>query len=202
MVLYSPDIVNSSSGCHKATISVLLVAELRKEKGERAIGGVTPGEEAYYAAVVQRVPVNPVPSYSDYSSDMVQLQRPPIQQQQPAQQQQPVPRPPAVPRSSSSRQPGLPGALAGGAEAGIMQEWSSPEVSSSNSRLMSTWLSGGFSSLVDCQGVPLVTTVCQCQPWYSPADWCTVTPDQLLATAQASTAKQGWDEGATSEFAH
>eukprot|EP00878_Enallax_costatus_P032010 GHUV01035097.1.p1 GENE.GHUV01035097.1~~GHUV01035097.1.p1 ORF type:complete len:285 (+),score=97.95 GHUV01035097.1:78-932(+) len=122
--------------CHKDNLLPSLVlllssAELRKERSERAIGGVTPGEDAYYAAATRVVQANPpAPAYSgnsDYSSqDVLQLQRPPIQQQQQSQQQ--ASRPQLAPSSSRGRQPGMPGALSGGAEAGIMQEWSSPEI--------------------------------------------------------------------------
>lgn len=109
-------------------VCCLQPAELRKERSERAVGGVNPGDEAYYAAAARGHVSAPAPSYnsSDYSSqDVLQLQRPVIQSQQPVQL---LPRPAAAPSSSRSRQPGMPGALAGGAEAGIMQEWSSPEV--------------------------------------------------------------------------
>lgn len=110
---------------------LLLFAELRKERSERAVGGVTPGEDAYYASAARGGQANlPAPGYSsnsDYSSqDVLHLQRQPIQQQQQPQQQ--APRPQLAPSSSRGRQPGMPGALSGGAEAGIMQEWSSPEV--------------------------------------------------------------------------
>lgn len=103
--------------------------ELRKERSERAAGGVNPGEEAYYAAAARGQVNAPAPSYNsnDYSSqDVLQLQRPAMLPQQPV---QPLARPTLAQSSSRGRQPGMPGALAGGAEAGIMQEWSSPEVS-------------------------------------------------------------------------
>jgi kinesin family protein 2/24 len=132
--------------CVSVVHYILLFAELRKEKSERAPGGVTPGDEMYHAAA-QRAAVNLPPpnpygsggSSSDLSShDVLALQRPPVlqphmqqpqqqqvQYQQYQQQQQRSAAPaPLLPRG---RQPGMPGGVAGGAEAGIMHEWSSPE---------------------------------------------------------------------------
>lgn len=82
-------------------------AELRKEKSERAPGGVTPGDELYHAAAQRaRVENPPAPSYSsnsDFSSqDMQALQRPVMQQPQRN-----------VSITRSSRQPGMPGGVAG-----------------------------------------------------------------------------------------
>lgn len=105
------------------------VTELRKERSERAVGGVNPGEESYYAAAARgQVNAPPMP-YSDYSSHEP-VQRPVVQQQPQPQQHalQPPPRASLGHSNSRGRQHGLPGAVAGGAEAGILQEWSSPEV--------------------------------------------------------------------------
>ncbi|WIA29491.1 hypothetical protein OEZ86_011992 [Tetradesmus obliquus] len=136
--------ISPTATCVEHTLNTLRYAdrvkELRKDKAERAPGGVTPGDEMYHAAA-QRAAVNLPPpnpygggSSSDLSShDVLALQRPPAlqppmqQQAQYQQYQQQQRSAAAAPLPPRSRQPGMPGGVAGGAEAGIMHEWSSPE---------------------------------------------------------------------------
>jgi len=121
------------------------VTELRKERAERAPGGVTPGDDMYYAAAARAKETTSGPStYS--SNDMAggpqdvlglgnlrsmsqpqpQMQQPMQQQQQPLHQQQYSqqrgPPPGSSYVTSRSRHPGNPGGVAGGA--GLVQyDW-------------------------------------------------------------------------------
>lgn len=113
--------------------------ELRKERAERAPGGVTPGDDMYYAAA-QRARVEPTAGPSGYSSNdlasgaqdvlglgnpraLVQQQQQPPPQQQYVQQRGPPPGSSYV--STRSRHPGNPGGVAGGA--GLVQyDWEGP----------------------------------------------------------------------------
>eukprot|EP00879_Flechtneria_rotunda_P012405 GHRR01012954.1.p1 GENE.GHRR01012954.1~~GHRR01012954.1.p1 ORF type:complete len:376 (+),score=167.83 GHRR01012954.1:1119-2246(+) len=124
--------ISPTSSCVEHTLNTLRYAdrvkELRKERAERTPGGVTPGDEEYYASAARgrsdlpAAAATPGYSGSDLSSqDVLQLQqRPVMHQQQQPQQQRPV-------SSSHSRQPGNAGGVAGGAEAGVIHGWSSPD---------------------------------------------------------------------------
>lgn len=136
--------------CNKPLLTAALCfcraapTELRKERAERAPGGVTPGDDMYYAAAARARAEGPAsgPSYSSNdlaggAQDVLGLGNARAQQQQHQQQhqQQQVPQQQYVQRApppggsyitNRSRHPGNPGGVAGGA--GLVQyEWDGPD---------------------------------------------------------------------------
>ena len=89
-------------------LAVTPPTELRKDRAERAPGGVTPGEEDYYASVVSERPAGLTPGNN--AAGLPAYARPPAQQRSssglavgPQQQQQP--QRPSVPGSRPSGGP-------------------------------------------------------------------------------------------------